>query len=406
MDLKGRVQDLDLTAVLRLVKMSSGSGTLHVWSGSRRGLVSFRDGFVVYAEVEHAGWPLAARLLKWDLITPAQLAALQSDAGRVDGFELAVNLVRRELLDEEEVGRLLGDQIAEAFFQMLGWDGAEYRFEPEDALSTEGLSVGLDAEMVGLEGIRRLDEWGVSLAALGSLEKVPHLKATCPGERVSLQKEEWRIVSAIDGRRDVLTIAEETGMGRFATGKVLSGLVRSGLVVMKDPALELLGQSVAIALRGPIDVYNAMFLTSAATSELSTHLRVERIGDEEVEVRISAAVRDRGAAGSCLLYAPESRTPLPVIKRLALETSGFVVLVNINSRDAVLASAPDIELMRAIGDRPYVVATYASLADEMVDEGDVRELLGLEPRVSVLNCGLRDPEETGKVVELLIAMVP
>jgi hypothetical protein len=91
---------------------------------------------------------------------------------------------------------------------------------------------------------------------------------------------------------------------------------------------------------------------------------------------------------------------------MALETSGFVVLVNINSRDAVLASRRDIALLEEMGDRPYVLATYASLVDEKVTEEQVRDLLQVGDRVPVVNCSLRDPEETAAVVEALMALVP
>lgn len=406
MDLKGRAQDLDLVAVLRLIKMSGGSGTLRCWSGRRSGRVLFHEGWVCYAELDHIGRSFGSRLLKLGYLTGGQLAALESTEGRQDGLSLAVAVQKQELLGGEELERLLEDQIADSFFKMAEWEDAEYVFEPaHEGWGLPGV-VRFDAEAVGLEGLRRLDEWGAMLGALGSMEKVPHVQPVCSTGRVSLTPREWRVLAHIDGRRDALTLVEESGLGLFETTKLLTGMLQRGLISIKDPALELLGQSMAIALKGPIDVYNVMFLTSAGSGEVSNHLRVEKMGDEEVEVRIAAGIRDRGAAGSCLIYAPDSRTPHAVVRRLALETSGFVVLVNINSRDAVMASKPDIDLMGEIADRPYAVATYASLADEMVEEGQVRDLLQLDPKVPVVNCGLRDPEKTGEVVELVISLVP
>jgi hypothetical protein len=406
MELRGRVEDLDLAAVLRLLKLSRKSGVLRVQAGRRLGSIAFHEGQIYYAALEQAGWPLGSRLLKWGMLTSQQLAAIQAVDGRLDGYPLASNILRRQLLDEDEIGRLLADQVAEAMFQMLGWETAEYSFEPLGVEVGELLAHRFDPEVAGLEAMRRVDEWSVVLSTIGSLQKVPHLRPGCPEAEVRLTRDEWRLLASVDGRRDVLTIIEESGLGRFATGKLLAGMVQAGLVAVKDPALELLGQSVAVAVRGPIDIYNAMFLASAGTGELTDHRRLEQTGDDEVEVRIVAGVRDRGAAGTCLIYSPDSRTPAGVMKRLALETSAFVVLVNINSRDAVSASRDDVELMRVIGDRPFVVATYASLADEMVEEAQVRELLQLDPGTPVINSGLRDADKTGEVIERVIAMVP
>ena len=195
-------------------------------------------------------------------------------------------------------------------------------------------------------------------------------------------------------------------LDRFRTVKTIYDLVRAGLMVTRDPTLELLGQKLAIAVHGPIDVYNLTFLSVAATSDVTSHLRIELLEDEEVEVRITAGVREVEDEDGLLIYAVEARTPPSVIRRMALETSGFVVLVNINSRDSVVVSRTDIALMEKIHDRPYVVAIYASLADEKVSEQQVRDLLELRDRVPVLPCSLRNPEQTAAVMHALRELIP
>ena len=227
-----------------------------------------------------------------------------------------------------------------------------------------------------MEGTRRVDEWRVILGRLGSLEKVPQLVFPGTDAPITLKPREWEVVSYIDGRRDINTIVADSGIERFRVAKLIYGLVGAGLVTVRDPTLELLGQRTAIALKGPIDLYNLTFLTTVCTYEVSNHLRVEMLDDEEVEVHIHAGVREDDS-GSGLLYCCESRTPRPIVKRMALETSGFVLLVNINSRDSVVVSRRDVAVMEEIADKPYVVALYASLVDEKVTEEMVRDLLQL-----------------------------
>ena len=91
---------------------------------------------------------------------------------------------------------------------------------------------------------------------------------------------------------------------------------------------------------------------------------------------------------------------------MALETSGYVLLVNINSRDSVVVSRKDIALMVEIGDRPYVVAAYASIADEKVPEDEVRDLLELPDGVPVVACNIRDGEQTSEVLAVLLQRLP
>jgi len=262
----------------------------------------------------------------------------------------------------------------------------------------------LDADAVVMESCRRVDEWAMAMAVVGSPEKVPYLTVSGVAT-MSLSRHEWEVVCFVDGRRDINTIIADSGYDRFRTVKTLHSLMAAGAVATRDPTLELLGQTVAIALKGPIDVYNLTFITTVSTSDVSAHLRIENVDDEPVEVRISAGVRDADD-GSALIYFCESRTPASIVKRMALETSGYVVLVNINSRDSVVASRPDIALMAEIGVRPYVVAAYASLADEIVSTEQVRQLLELPDRVPVLKTGLREPLETAAVIVALTELIP
>lgn len=409
MQLAGGIHDLALTEVFRLIKLSGQSGTLSVRGKRQAGCVDFVEGDTCYAELAGDGWPLASRLIKQRALTAGQVAAVTMEAGQGDGRDLASALLERDLVEREEIERQLERQIHDCVFQLLALPKAEFGFEPTTGAGGAGsppVLMRLNPEAVILEGLRRMDEWGEMMTKMGGLEKVPHLVPWYSGASVALTRQQWRVLAHVDGRRDLLTVVEDSGIERFETVRLLHEAFNAGLVIFKDPALELLGQTLALCVRGPIDIYNATFLAAVSTSDVTTHLRLEHIEDEEVEVRVEAGVRDRGPAGSCLIYTPDSRTPAEVLRRLAFETSGFVLLVNINSRDSVVASRADAALMKEIADRPYLVATYASLADERIEEEHVRELLSLPESVPVVNCGLRDPEKTAAAMEQLIAMIP
>lgn len=368
--LKGAIGDLGVPGLLRLARSARFSGCLSLESGRRSGRLFFCEGMLCWAEVVEA--PLLTQ-------TSPSLAS-------------------------EEAWR---EQVMDSLLLLCDFTQGEYEFGQDDALAGEEIgSFSIDPDSAIAEALRMVEAWQEALAKLGSLEKVPHLVPSAPRDQIVVNSREWQVLAFIDGRRDVLTIFHESGMGRFSCVMTLAGLVEAGLVIMRDPILMLLGQKLTIGVLSPIDVYNSMFLSSAGSGQLSNHVRLEKIGDEEVEVHVVAAVRDRGAAGTVLLYAPEPRTPIPVLRRLALETSGFIVLVNVNSKESVVASRPYLDFLLDIGDRPYVVATYASLAEEMVEENMVKELLALSPQVEVFASGLRHPEKTGAVVEALIAKVP
>jgi hypothetical protein len=405
MELEGQIEDVGLSDVFRLLKMSSRTGVLKVSWGRHVGGVYFRDGRINYAHSTLSGAPLGERLVKAGELRQATLNAVLTEQGQAEDPRLLGAMLReRGLVSQEALERYVREQIEDAVFNLFGLKEGQFEFVLGGVPLVDDIVVTLDADAVVMEGCRRVDEWTMAMSHIGSLEKVPYLAAN-GAANVSLSRLEWDVVCFVDGRRDVNTIIADSGFDRFRTVKTLYRLLDAGVVATRDPTLQLLGQTVAIAMKGPIDVYNLTFLTTVSSSEVSSHLRIENIDDEPVEVRISAGVRD-AEDGSALIYFCENRTPTSIIKRMALETSGYVVLVNINSRDAVVASRPDIALMAEIADRPYVVAAYASLADEIVSTDEVRRLLELPDRVPVLVTGLREPEETAAVIVALIDLIP
>jgi hypothetical protein len=405
MELEGQIEDVGLSDVFRLMKMSSRTGVLNVTWGRHTGGVYFREGRINYAHSTRSGAPLGERLVKAGELRQAALNAVLAEQRAAEEPRLLGSMLREQgLVSQEALEQYVRAQIEDAVFNLFGLTEGRFEFVLGGVPPVDDIVVSLDADAVVMESCRRVDEWAMAMAQVGSLEKVPYLTAN-GAATVSVRRHEWDVVCFVDGRRDVNTIVADSGFDRFATVKTLYSLMSAGVVGTRDPTLELLGQTVAIALKGPIDVYNLTFLTTVSTSDVSAHLRIESVDDEPMEVRISAGVRDAGEGGA-LIYFCESRTPASIVKRMALETSGYVVLVNINSRDAVVASRPDIALMAEIGDRPYVVAAYASLADEIVSADQVRHLLELPDKVPVLVTGLREPEETAAVIVALTKLIP
>lgn len=407
MELEGLVADVSLPDIFRLLRMSGSTGVLRITGGRRSGEVNFSDGQIYYATSTGAETSLGTRLVKAAMLRESDLRSLMAGPGTSDPHrQLSAALLRRGLVSREVLGVYVREQIEDCAFGFFSWPNAHFRFVPSDPPSPEELVVLLDAEGVIMEGGRRVDEWDLMMRTLGSAEKVPHLAVPLTMDTVSMTRREWDVVCFADGRRDLNTIAAESGFDRFWTVKTVYDLVQAGLVTMRDPTLELLGQKLAIAVHGPIDVYNRTFLSVSATSELTNHMRVETLEEEDVEVRIVAGVREVAGEETLLVYTVESRTPQSVVKRMALETSGFIVLVNINSSDSIVVSRADIALMEEIHERPYVVAAYSSLVDEKIGMERVRELLELRERVPVVPCQLRNPEQGSAVIRALLELMP
>ena len=329
--LQGQVKDIGLPEVFRLLKLGCKTGILKVVNGRHWADFHLRDGQVVDAAASGGGGSLTERLERAHVLSRQEIASLPPELRRGDDPPgLRAYLQDQHLVSSEELSPLVHAHIHDVMFSSCGWGAAEFHFMPAAASPPVAPVVSLDVEPVVMEAMRRLDEWRMILDSLGGLEKVPHLATTLPREAVTLSQTAWHVVSLIDGRRDINTIAQEAQLDRYQTVRTIHGLAGAELVATREPRLDLLGQKVAVALRGPIDIYNLAFLTSACTSDISSHLRLESLGGEEAEIRLSAGVRETEVE-SCLVYFSEARTPLAAVKGMALETSGYVVLVNVKS---------------------------------------------------------------------------
>ena len=99
-----------------------------------------------------------------------------------------------------------------------------------------------------------------------------------------------------------------------------------------------------------------------------------------------------------LVFTAAASSPEQAWKRLAGESSAWVLLANANDDDSLRATRQDLAFVRRLGDVPLVVATYVSMAEDAVAPKQVQKILGLDGKVPVIPCHLRDRESVTGVV--------
>jgi hypothetical protein len=218
-------------------------------------------------------------------------------------------------------------------------------------------------------------------------------------------------------------VLKDSGLDRFHSAKVIYSLFSSGLLTVSEPLIEGIGKGLSVAVRGPIDIYNEVFLNTLTNSNVTKHLRIEIIDDKEVEIPIFAATlgdedgepigpqvgeeskSDVEGEPDTIVYTASVSAPEQAWRRLAGESSAFVLLANANSDDSVRASRRDVEFVRSLGDLPLVVATYLSMGDDAVPPAMIQKILGLAADVPVVSCSLRDRESVTAVIQAALQLV-
>lgn len=204
MPIEGPIRELGLPDVFQLLELSRKTGVLRVTSRLRddEGEVVFASGRVVQASLRSKPSP-------------------------------AIDLAA---MSEREVQRKARGHIEAAVFELMSWREGFFSFEERGVadMADEG-RMGIATESLLMESARRVDEWS------RIADKVPHagvvpLLADVAGEHESqldLLPHEWEVLSLIDGKRDLKSIAAALSRAEFDIAKVVYGLVTTGVVAIR-----------------------------------------------------------------------------------------------------------------------------------------------------------------------------
>jgi hypothetical protein len=229
-DLEGTLADFPLAPLLRFVAASGRTGSLTVAYDPPVGLwfdagalalaapldePIVRDRLVDTGLIRHGGWERAR-----------DLAA----AGHT-GFVTA--LCEEGGADPQLLSEALYDLTVETCFELLLPSRAPFWFS---AAASHPLMGGqrFDAAAVVADAEARLASWRKIAATVPSTTSVPRLATELPlgVNGVSITREEWAVLAAVDGEASVAAIISRTGLTAFGVCGVLDRLARAGAILI------------------------------------------------------------------------------------------------------------------------------------------------------------------------------
>src|ERR1700741_2996525 len=177
MAFQGSLAELHLPDIIQLISVSGKTGVFHLTDGALKGRIYLNDGKIVHAELED-----------------------------VSGEE--------------------------AVFALAIWSQGDFRFEP--GIATDQRTIPKSNTNLLMEAARRLDEWRVLSKKIPSVEHVPELQAReNPHEQITLNPQEWTLITRIDGHRSIADIGRALNISSFDVAKILYGMITSELAVLK-----------------------------------------------------------------------------------------------------------------------------------------------------------------------------
>lgn len=163
-----------------------------------------------------------------------QLLSLSRKTGAVeivgtDGFGTGRLYFHQGKVVSAALDDLLAPDAAFAFFT---FPGGSFRFYENEPPASQAAPITISNEFLIIEGIRRADEWEKLRDRIPSLDLILGLVADpVAGNRdINLKPDEWRVLTMINGRDSVRTIARRTTFGDFKTARIVYHLLTSGLI--------------------------------------------------------------------------------------------------------------------------------------------------------------------------------
>jgi hypothetical protein len=144
MSFGGRLETLDLSALLQTLSVGVASGRLTLTRLDRHAVLVLRGGRVVYASGGSAGETLAGRLLREKLVGETELMTALERQHDGTGFRrLGEVLVEMGLLAEGTLQAVVRGRMEELVGELLAWKSGFFRFEPAGAGRDADIEVDL-----------------------------------------------------------------------------------------------------------------------------------------------------------------------------------------------------------------------------------------------------------------------
>jgi len=252
MSFAGRLETLDLSALLQTLGASSPSGRLTLTSLDGHAVIVFRDGLVVYAASSASPETLAARLLRQGLVSEADLtAALERQHDGTRFHPLGEILAERRALAQGTLEAVVRQRLQEVVSELLGWDTGYFHFVPSPEGARGDVEVDL-SDFVVAEGIAPMELLMHAMALLEGGQR-PGAAGSEPTSAESPEKGSYETAPAM-GRASFSAVAALLRPDRAPTlsesGSYTADFSGEVVLLLLRFASQILSRAVVFAVEG------------------------------------------------------------------------------------------------------------------------------------------------------------
>ncbi len=227
--LAGDLAEFSLPDLFQLLTLTKKTGALRISHHHADGRVYFADGAVYFAVSDDRRLPLGARLVAGGHLQADRLRDLLSKHRGGSPVDVAADLLVSDEVESETLHSYVREQVYDALFTLLRLEDGTFQFEAGSGAEWTGQRHS-GPELLDEAG-RRIDEWTRLAQHVPARGSVLGLVPNPPGTgALSLTRQQWHLLTLVNGTRTVEELIDLAGTGEFATGRLIGELVEIGLL--------------------------------------------------------------------------------------------------------------------------------------------------------------------------------
>jgi hypothetical protein len=237
MALNGSLDDYSPAGALRVLSSTGKTGAVR-FSGEAGCTVYLHHGQLYFARDEDTDHALASALVRPGRLTAEDWTTAIEAAG--DEPRVGELLVEQGAIDGDVLASVLLSIVYDPLIRLVREGDGAFEFEP-DTVHWIGPHRTFNVDAIVNEVRRRVREVDEMSAFVPSTDAWVSAERTLPGDavQVTLLREDWELIAALQGPRTIADLAMDMGRGRYSTARVVHRLARTGLVsVLVDPSDE------------------------------------------------------------------------------------------------------------------------------------------------------------------------
>jgi hypothetical protein len=283
-DLQGQLGNFLISDIIQMIGLSGKTGTLTLIQGWNRRTITFESGRISYVAAGNRLPGTFELLIRTNRLSRQQVEAFRARRPGKSEQEMIAELLQRGMLSREDIDRCNDLLLESAVYTLFMWRNCAFTFRAGEVVKEGGVPVTVDGNHLIIEGTRRVDEWIEISPVVPSIFMIFQRRKQLVQTTVPAQLR--AVYDAVDGRRDVATIARVTGMSQFDAAKALYDLSQERLVESTPPNKPRVCELFNLTVES---IYMKLLLYEKSRHALQLENDLNRFGVEnKLKVRMSS----------------------------------------------------------------------------------------------------------------------